>query len=366
MLHIFYLIGETVKIRFKTLNLLLFLLLINCKEPEIHRVVFQKIEQHKIQLSDASEIVHVLHANVPIKNKPFFKNFTSSYTKDSKRKDTIECFYILTGIKAITPPDGYSAPKWSPDGNKILFTKLNYTGLYIINLSNNNGIVELNTRRGAGFNATWSEDSKSIYYRHKTPDKYKKYKSNSVTKRINILTQEITAHPEIDINSIESRVKAKSNSDIIVYLDKKTLMVKAQTLDGNKKWDITNEKQYYGLILSPDMTKILVHKNGEMLVYATDGSGLISSLGRGIANSWSSDSKQILFFIDKSWDGHSITGSDLYLTNFDGSQKWQLTNTPDIFEAWPDWSPDNKRIVFADINTGIIYRAELIKTENGN
>lgn len=365
MLQIFLFIGETVKIRFKTLTSALFLLLINCKEPEIHRVAFDKIEQHKIQLSNASEIVQVLHANVTIKNKPFIKNFTSSYTKDSKQKDTIEYFYILTGIKAITPPDGYSAPKWSPDGNKILFTKLNYTGLYVINLSDNNGIVELNTRRGAGFNATWSEDSKSIYYQHKTPDKYKKYKSNTETKSINILTQEITAHPDIDINSIASRVKAKSKNDVVIYLDQKTLKVKAYSLDRSKSWDITKDERYSGAILSPDKTKVVVNKHDEMFIYAVDGSGLINSLGRGFANSWSSDGKQILFFISED-DGHAITGADIYLTKSDGSKRWQLTNTPAIFEEWPDWSPDNKQIVFSDINTGIIYIADLIKTEKGN
>jgi len=28
----------------------------------------------------------------------------------------------LANITAITQPNGYSAPKWSPDGKKILFT----------------------------------------------------------------------------------------------------------------------------------------------------------------------------------------------------------------------------------------------------
>lgn len=127
-------------------------------------------------------------------------------------------------------------------------------------------------------------------------------------------------------------MSAKSNKDVIVYLDQNTRMVKAHTLGGSKQWNVTNDGQYYGLILSPDRAKIIVHKNGKVFVYASDGSGLISSLGEGIANSWSPDEKNILFFIDEITDGHSISGSELYLINSDGSQKWQLTHTLNIFE----------------------------------
>jgi Tol biopolymer transport system component len=279
--------------------------------------------------------------------------FSQEYSNSNKG-------YTLENITAITPPDGYSSPKWSPDGNKILFTKINYTGLYVIDLNAKDKIIEINKMRGAGFNAAWSEDSKNIYYRHKTPDKFKKYKSHTEVKSIDILTKQTTDHKDININGIASKVSAKSNNDIIVYLDQNTLNVKAHTLDKSKEWDITRDGRYVNPVVSPDRNKVAVNKHDEMFVFATDGSGLIYSLGRGIANSWSPDCQQILFFISED-DGHAITGADLYLINSDGSQKWQLTNTPSIFEEWPDWSPDNKQIVFSDIKTGTIYIADLIK-----
>ncbi len=279
-----------------------------------------------------------------------------------------ESTYSLDNLVALTPPNGYSAPRWSPDGTKILFTKMNYTGLYIIDLTAKNRITKLNNLRGTGFDAAWGDDSKRIYYHHKTRDKDKKYKSQTEVKSINIITGETVEHSDVDlnteINNITSRVRAKSNSDVVVYLDKKKLMVKAQTFDGRKKWDITKDGRYFGILLSPDRTKVFANKHDEMFIYATDGSGLIRSLGRGIANSWSSDGKQILSFIIKD-DGHAIIGSDLYLTNSDGSQSWQITNTPNIFEEWPDWSPDNKQITFSDVKTGTIYIADLIKNLKG-
>jgi len=94
----------------------------------------------------------------------------------------------LANITAITQPNGYSAPKWSPDGKKILFTKLNYTGLFVLDLITKQ-IDTLNMLRGAGFNAAWSSDGKSIFYKHKTPDKYKKYKSYTEVKSITIITR---------------------------------------------------------------------------------------------------------------------------------------------------------------------------------
>jgi len=267
--------------------------------------------------------------------------------------------YTLTNITPLTPRDGYSAPKWSPDGNKMLFTKLNYTGLFVLDLKTKE-LVGLNMLRGAGFNATWSDDSKSIYYRQKTSDKKNRKKTRTEVKSVNIASREITDQPNVEPNSIASTVRAKSKSDVVVYLDQNTLMVKAHKTDGSKDWNITNDGQYYGYVLSPDKTKIVVDKKDEMFVYAIDGSGLICSLGRGIAGSWSSDGEKILFYVSKD-DGHAITGSELYMAKSDGSQRWQLTNTPDVFEEWPDWSPDNKQIVFADIKTGVIYVADLLE-----
>jgi len=96
--------------------------------------------------------------------------------------------FSLGNIKALTAPDGFSEPKWSPDGNKILFTKLNYQGLYVFDFSTNQ-IKELNRIRGAGFNAVWSKDSKNVYYR------FKNLNSPEEVQSINIHTGEVTSHP---------------------------------------------------------------------------------------------------------------------------------------------------------------------------
>jgi Tol biopolymer transport system component len=277
---------------------------------------------------------------------------------DSYQTKALELSYSLSNLMALTPPNKYSAPKWSPDGDKLLFTTIGFTGLYIIDL-NENEIITLNTLPGAGYNAEWSEDGKSVFYRHKTTNA--DYTSSIEVKSIHILDRETKNQASINPNGIASNLSAADSSAPIVYTNTKTLLIEAQTLDKSKKWIVTNNPgQYYQAILSPDKTKVLVHRDGEMFVYAIDGSGLISSLGKGIATSWSSDSKQILFFIGED-DGHKTTGSDLYLCNSDGSGRWRLTNTPDDFEMFPSWSPDNKKIAFSNDRTGMIFTANLIK-----
>ena len=173
-----------------------------------------------------------------------------------------------------------------------------------MDLNGKNEIIKLNTFLGAGYNAEWSTDSKNVFYRHKTTNA--NHKSFIEVKSINILNNEIKTQPKINPNGIASNYSAKANSAPIVYTNTETLLIEAQTLDKSKKWIVTNNPgQYYQAILSPDKTKVLVHKDGEMFVYAIDGSGLISSLGKGIAASgkWGGGLREESLWV---WQGKGV------------------------------------------------------------
>lgn len=269
-----------------------------------------------------------------------------------------KCEYKITNVKAITTEDNYSAPIWSPDGNSVMATKDGFTGLYLINLFSNE-IKELNNIRGTGYNAVWSNNSKQIYFRNKklNLDNTSWYEVQSV----DVISGKIMVHPEINPDGIQSFIMAENNLSPVVYTNTKTLLIEAQTLDKTKTWIITKDPgQYYQAILSPDKLKVVLHKEGRMFVYSIDGSGLICSLGRGIACSWSSDSKQILYFLGED-DGHQTTGSELYICSADGLCNWQLTYTSNVYEMFPCWSQDNKKIVYSDGKSGSIFVADLIK-----
>lgn len=289
--------------------------------------------------------------------KPY-NNGSQEDTVRNKMVKQEKSTYEIRNIKAITSENYYAAPIWSPDGESILVTEVGYKGLYLINVSNN-VIRKLNDIQGAGYNAVWSPDSKQIYFRNKKENK--DYSSSLEVNSIDVISGEISIHHEINPDGLLSYFMAKDSVSPIVYTNTKTLLIEAQTFDKSKTWVITKDPgQYYQAILSPDKTKVVLHNRGEMFVYSIDGSGLISSLGRGIACSWSSDSEKILYFLGED-DGHQITGSELYLCSSDGLYKWKLTNTPDVFEMFPNLSPDNKKIVYSDDKSGKIFIADLVK-----
>lgn len=257
---------------------------------------------------------------------------------------------------AITSENFYISPIWSPDGKSILVSEIGYKGLYIIDVSSKD-IRKLTDIQGAGYNPVWSPDSRQVFFRNKIVNS--DYSSHLEVNSIDVMSGKIEVHPEINPDGLLSFFMSKENQSPIVYTNTETLLIEAQTPDKNKKWVITNEPgQYYQAILSPDKTKIVLHKEGFMYVYSIDGSGLLSSLGRGIACSWSADSKLILYFIGED-NGLEITGSELYICSSDGLNNWKLTNTPGVFEMFPNWSPDNKKIVYSDDKSGRIFIANL-------
>lgn len=123
--------------------------------------------------------------------------------------------------------------------------------------------------------------------------------------------------------------------------------------------------------LSPDGTKILgenpyrhgmwvLDLDGKKLAYL-DGDSKDSVVfapgvvgwAVGVTAKWSPDSKQIVYMVSAE-DGHTVITTDLFLINADGTGRMRLTNTPDVLEAYPIWSPDGTRIAYVtDIGSKI-------------
>lgn len=57
-------------------------------------------------------------------------------------------------------------------------------------------------------------------------------------------------------------------------------------------------------------------------------------IGKGQGFVWTQNSQFLLYYVTES-DGHTLTGSDIFLSKYDGSETIQLTTTPDIFEMDP-------------------------------
>jgi len=266
----------------------------------------------------------------------------------------------LENIQAITNNIGeYTNPVWSPDGKKILYTSTGYNNLYYYDIDSKTSYTLLDVN-DVGYNANWSIDSKSIYYRVKKYSENKK--SYFEVYSIDIDTKKSQLQSDINPDGIKSYSQAIDSESPIIFINTKTLKVEAETVNKKKKWIITNDEgQFYNPILSPDKMKVLTHRGSDMLIFSSDGSGIISNIGVGIGCSWSRDNKKILYFLDESSNGEQITGSELYLINIDGTNKQNLTNTDDMIEMYPMFSPDNSKIVFSDEKTRNIYIADFIK-----
>lgn len=264
--------------------------------------------------------------------------------------------FTLKNVKAVTSGEEFSMPNWSPDGTKLLVSSTHGMMLHLVDLKQGSA-QQLSNVVGSGFDASWSVDGEEIYYRHKDNE----MQVHPEIKSIRLADKQLR-NSSLNPNGLLSASKAEKNEDVIVYINVETLGIEAQTKDGSKAWNITEAGgQFYRPLLSPDKKQLVVHQGSEMLLYALDGSGFIRSLGTGIASSWSPDGEFVMAFMDESQDGHTISGSELYLIDVAKGGYTTLTNTPNVFELWPSWSPDGKQIAFEDARTGTIYIADLVR-----
>lgn len=264
--------------------------------------------------------------------------------------------FTLKNVRAVSSGEEFSMPTWSPDGSKLLVASAHGMKLHLIDLEQNK-IEQLSEVIGSGFDASWSPDGQEIYYRHRDSE----LQTHPEIKSIRLSDRRLKSsrlHP----NGLLSASKAQKGSDVVVYINVETLGIEAETQDGKKSWAVTQDNgQYYRPLLSPDQNHLLIHSGSEMLLYALDGSGLIQSLGSGIASSWSPDNQHVLAFMDESKDGHTISGSELYMIDIANGSVKKLTSSPDLYELWPNWSPDGTKIAFEDARTGTIFVADLVQ-----
>jgi len=95
----------------------------------------------------------------------------------------------------------------------------------------------------------------------------------------------------------------------------------------------------------------LASRNYEVDIYSVgaDGKGLVKltpDAPLSFLGGWSPDGTRIAFTSHEELAGEVYVNHDIYVMDRDGKNATNVTNTPDIDEAFASWSPDGSRLLF--------------------
>ena len=273
----------------------------------------------------------------------------------------------------------YMDPLWSPDGSQIAITGSGYVGIHIYSFEGNE-IKTLTTSSAAGFGMSWSHDGRNIAARIAKFENKRRY--NAVA----IYTVEDGS--ELLLSEYETRLPGTPRwaaGDRAVYLsgsshyrsydiptrtavnpalDESVIYVRdnklfsRHVLSERETRIAAQEGDIVNLTLAPDGSR-LAYKiyGGDLWISDIDGNDPVN-LGQGLEPSWNPTGDKITFMVNTD-DGHTITSSDIYVVNADGTGRINLTATPDLIEMHPDWSPDGKWIAYDTYEDGQIWMQEV-------
>lgn len=261
----------------------------------------------------------------------------------------------LSNEEIISTDQFLMSPQWSPDDSQLLASGEANNGIFIYSLATNE-LNQISNLKGSGYRPSWSPEGDFILFRYKDQmEIFSQYETHSAF----LNGKKRKLEQAIDPFTLFTLIGDKKNNDVGIIYNRQTLQVEGRFNDGNESWLITpGTGVFYHPVLSPNRKFVLVHSKSKMFVYASDGSGLIAELGQGLGTTWSPNSKQIIFTIDESEDGHYTTGAELYYTDLSGN-RIQLTETPDRIEGWPNWSHDGKHLAFSDAMTGELIISDI-------
>ena len=278
----------------------------------------------------------------------------------------------------------YMQPIWSPDGTKLAFTKSGFTGLYVRNADGSGPIREITSAAYSGYKPVWTSDSKGIAIRTRAGIVGQSISYIDVaTGELKIL-EEWAKHPKqpernaygnvtIDVDgemkvldpvtgSLESMdgyysAERPCSLDVSLEMDFRNLRMWIVEGEGTRRTEFPYEVVLANM--SPRRDRVAFKRlDGNLYVSRLDGSSL-ENLGRGSSWEWSRDGTRLVYLGAIREGEGTTTASELFVANADGSGVVQISETPEIVEMFPSWSPDVTRIAYSTHRAGKICVAVL-------
>jgi dipeptidyl aminopeptidase/acylaminoacyl peptidase len=295
------------------------------------------------------------------------------------------------------------SPKWSPSGEWIAFSLPKSEGIALVR-PDGRKLLMLTTEPRSGYRFAWSPDGREIAYRVAHPEAGpRQYSIEVIDVETGAITpSEIVAEaqpPQWETGADGSRRWASDDGKARVtgewrwparMAPAKAAAAPLIITRGGETWmeaDGKRKKLCAAVALLPAWnragTEVAFGALDRIHVAAAGEAPTARELCVGQHPAWSPDGEWIVFQITRDHShatgddrqhtpdtlphlhndktNHQIVDSDLWLIRRDGTERQQLTNTPDVLESDPDWSPDGKSIVCRDERTGRLRILELAR-----
>ena len=252
------------------------------------------------------------------------------------RQPTVNGTRRIANAKPVTDAGAgpFVAPRFSPDGLELLFSKPGYNGLYTMG-ADGGAVTQVSGREGIGFRAKW------------TPEGTVETRGNDGENQV--LKSDGTPMDAAAYESDASIVGAYTKDDA-VYL---------RRAPGEAPVVVTppdGADRYYGGVLSPDGKSIAYNGLHTGLYVQSLAGGPAVHLGEGYSPQWLPDGSGVVYNISVD-DGHNLLGSDLFLSSPDGTTVSNLTGGAAGIPLNPSISPDGSRLAYE--TEGRLFVADL-------
>ncbi len=289
---------------------------------------------------------------------------------------------LLGEPQRITPNGrSYQQPVWSPDGAWIAVTGPRYNGIFLVR-PDGSEFKQITTDAAVGFRMQWSPDGRFLLGRAARWERRRRYNAikiyDIVTGQAHQVTEERTFMPALPVwAGGNARIVLYANRGLEVFeapipisLRKSSPLPLAVVASGQQGIEILApdgqklktlnpiEGRYLKTEISPDGSRAVIEVIGGHLYVVHLETESVVSLGAGENPVWSPDGRWILCMVTED-DGHRILGSDIWAIRADGSQRVNLTNTPDQIEMDPTISPDGSAIAFSEEHSRAVYVAKI-------